>query len=125
MPDEPSCSAVALSKPTTYRDVVTYLEWQFAMAEEIVALERTDIWDLVPHLLSVVLIMCKWVYKIKTRSDGSIERFKEHLVARDFQHQYGRDYEDTFAPIAHWTTVHTLIAVTSVHRWTILLDYVV
>jgi hypothetical protein len=59
------------------------------MAEEIAALERTDIWDLAPHPLSVVSIMCKWVYKIKTHSDGSIECFKARLVVHDFQHQYG------------------------------------
>jgi hypothetical protein len=55
------------------------------MTEEIVAPERTDTWDLIPRPLSVVPITCKWVYKIKTRSDGFIERFKECLVARGFQ----------------------------------------
>jgi hypothetical protein len=54
----------------------------------------------------------------KICSDVSIEHYKARLVARGFQQQYGRDYE-TFAPVAHRTTVHTLIAVTSVHRWVI------
>jgi hypothetical protein len=89
------------------------------MTEEIVAPERTDTWDLIPRRLSVVPITCKWVYKIKTRSDGFIERFKECLVACGFQEQYGYDYEETFAPVAHRTTVHSLIAVASIHRWTI------
>jgi hypothetical protein len=51
----------------------------------------------------------------KICSDVSIEHYKARLVARGFQQQYGRDYE-TFAPVTHRTTVHTLIAVTSVHR---------
>lgn len=46
------------------------------MTEEIVALERTSTWDLVPLLPSASPITRKWVYKIKTRSDGSIERYK-------------------------------------------------
>jgi hypothetical protein len=89
------------------------------MAKEIAALKRTNTWDRIPRPPSVVPITCKWVYKIKTHSNGSIERFKARLVAHGFQQQYGRDYDETFAPVAHQTTVHSLIAVTSVHRWTI------
>src|SRR6266508_6404451 len=68
-------SASSLSEPTSYRDAVAHPEWQFAMAEEIAALERTGTWDLVPLSSSATPITCKWVYKIKTRSDGSIERY--------------------------------------------------
>jgi hypothetical protein len=81
------------------------------MAEEIAALERTDTWDLVPCPPRVRPITCKWVYKVKTRSDGSLERYKARLVARDFQQEHGRDYDETFAPVAHMTTICTLLAV--------------
>jgi hypothetical protein len=89
------------------------------MAEEIAALVRTDTWDLVPCPPCVHPITCKWVYKVKTRSDGSLERYKARLVARGFQREQGRDYDETFAPIAHMTTIHTLHAVTSVREWSI------
>jgi hypothetical protein len=59
------------------------------------------------------------VYKVKTRSDGSLERYKARLVARGFQQEYGRDYEETFAPVAHMTTVRTLLAVASIRQWSI------
>jgi hypothetical protein len=55
------------------------------MTEEIAALERTGTWDLVSPPLGVCPITCKWVYKIKTRFDGSLERYKARLVARGFQ----------------------------------------
>jgi hypothetical protein len=58
-------------------------------------------WDLVPCPSRVHLISCKWVYKIKTRSDGFLERYKTRLIARGFQYEQGRDYDETFAPIAH------------------------
>jgi hypothetical protein len=89
------------------------------MAEEIVALERTGTWDLVPLPPQVTSITCKWVYKIKTRSDGSIERYKARLVARGFQQEQSRDYDETFAPVAHMTTVQTLLVVASVRQWSI------
>jgi hypothetical protein len=87
------------------------------MAEEIAALERTSTWDLVSPPPGVCPITCKWVYKIKTRSDGSLERYKVHLVARGFQQEQDHDYDETFAPVAHMTTVHTLLVVASVRYW--------
>jgi hypothetical protein len=46
------------------------------MAKEIAALERTDTWELVPCPPHIHPITCKWVYKVKTRSDGSLECYK-------------------------------------------------
>jgi hypothetical protein len=89
------------------------------MAEEIATLERTGTWDLVSPPLGVCPITCKWVYKIKIRSDGSLERYKARLVARGFQQEQGRDYDETFAPMSHMTTVRTLLAVASVRHWSV------
>jgi hypothetical protein len=50
---------------------------------------------------------------------SSIERYKARLVARGFQQSYGRDYEETFAPVAHMTTIQALNAVAAIHSWTI------
>jgi hypothetical protein len=69
-----------------------------------------------PH---VVPITCKWVFKIKTKSNGSIEKYKACLVARGFQQTQGLDYDETFAPVAHMTTVRTSIAVAASSSWTI------
>jgi hypothetical protein len=66
-----------------------------------------------------VPITCKWVFKINTKADGSIQRYKVCLVARGFQQAYGRDYEENFTPVAHMTTVHTLIAVVAHYSWTL------
>jgi hypothetical protein len=114
-----SFTAIALSEPASYRDAILHPEWQHAMAEEIAALERTGTWNLVPCPPPVRPITCKWVYKVKTHSDGSLERYKACLVARGFQQEHDRDYDETFAPIAHMTTIRTLLTVTSVRGWSI------
>jgi hypothetical protein len=57
------------------------------MTEEIATLERTDMWDLVPCPPRVRSITCKWIYKVKTWSDGSLERYKTRLIARGFQQE--------------------------------------
>jgi hypothetical protein len=64
------------------------------MLEELAALERTGTWDIVPLPSNVVPITCKWVFKGKTKSDGSIEPYKARLMARGFQQTQGLDYDD-------------------------------
>jgi hypothetical protein len=84
------------------------------MDEEVSALHKTDTWDLVllPPYKSVAGY--RWVYKIKTNSDGSIERYKARLVAKRYSQQYGMDYKETFIPITKITIIRTLIVVVSV-----------
>jgi len=78
---------------------------------------KTDTWDLVPLPSGKSVVGCRWVYKIKTNSDGSIERYKTRLVAKGYSQQYGVYYEETFAPVAKMTTIRTLIAVASIRQW--------
>ncbi|CAM8948659.1 unnamed protein product [Rhodiola kirilowii] len=106
--------AATLAEPTSYRDAILHQEWQHAMVEELATFERTGTWEVLPLPSHVHPITCKWIYKVKTHSDGSLERYKTRLVARGFQQEYGRDYDDTFAHVAYMTTIRTLLDVASV-----------
>ncbi|KAL5849926.1 hypothetical protein ACOSQ4_007939 [Xanthoceras sorbifolium] len=87
------------------------------MNEELFALHKTNTWDLVSLPTGKSTIGSRWVYKIKTKSDGSIERYKARLVANEFSQLYGMDYEETFAFVVKMTTVRTLITVASIRQW--------
>ena len=87
------------------------------MKEELDALHKTRTWDLIDLPSGKSAISCKWVYKIKTRSDGTVDRYKAHLVTRGFTQEYEIDYEETFAHVALLSSVMTLIAVSTARKW--------
>jgi hypothetical protein len=87
------------------------------MDEELLALHKTNIWDLVPLSPGKNVIGCHWVYKIKINSDGSIKRYKARLIAKENSQQYSMYYEETFSSVAKMTTIHTFIVVALVCQW--------
>ncbi|GKV28694.1 hypothetical protein SLEP1_g37711 [Rubroshorea leprosula] len=107
----------SLHEPQSYKEASLDPLWQQAMKEELQALEKTGTWDLVDLPPDKTLVGCKWVYKIKTHSDGSVEHYKARLVAKGFTQEYGIDYEETFAPVARLTTVRSLLAIAAVRKW--------
>lgn len=82
-------------EPQSYKETIATPEWRSAIEEELAALQNTDTWELVPFPPDKNVIGCKWVFKIKTKSNGSIDRYKAHLVAKGYHQEYGIDYKET------------------------------
>lgn len=84
--------------------------WIEAMQEELQSLEENHTWDLVTLPEGRKSVQNRWVYKIKTKSDGTIDRFKARLVAKGYSQKYGIDYKETFSPVVRWDTIRTMIS---------------
>jgi hypothetical protein len=71
-------------EPTCFTSASKHQEWRTAMAEEFNALIKNGTWDLVPYNPSMNVVGAKWVFRLKRKADGSIERYKARLVAKGF-----------------------------------------
>lgn len=81
-----------------------------AMQSEYGSVMKNNTCDLVDRPQKCKVIDTKWVYKAKYKSDGSLDKYKAWLAAKGFAQIKGFDYQDTFAPKARLTTIHTVLA---------------
>ena len=84
------------------------------MIEEYQSIMKNDVWDVVPRPKEKSVVTSKWIYKIKHAADGSIEKYKAIFVARRFSQKDGIDYEETFAPVARYTSIRSVLALAAV-----------
>ena len=89
------------------------------MSQELNALEANHTWVLTSLPPGKHPIGFKWVYKLKFKSDGSIERYKACLVAKGYNQQEGIDYFETFSHVAKLVTVRSFVAIVAAEGWSL------
>lgn len=104
-------------EPASLTKALTNPNWKQAMQEEYDALLRNKTWTLVPAHVGRNVIDSRWVFKLKTKVDGSLERFKARLVAKCFKQQQGIDYDDTFSLVVKPCTVRLVLSITLSKGW--------
>ena len=94
-------------------------EWKKAAESEYKSLIDNHTWDLVPLPEDKNVIGSKWVFKVKRKADGTVQRFKGRLVAQGYTQSPGTDYDEVFAPVARYTSIRSLLAVANICNWEI------
>lgn len=109
----------AETEPGTYAEAAKDPRWMEAMQNEIQALEDNKTWKLVELPKDKKAIGCRWVYKIKYKADGKVERFKARLVAKGYNQKEGFDYQETFSPVVKMATVRSVVSIAAANHWQI------
>lgn len=105
------------SEPSNLEEASNQQVWKDAMMEEYQSIIKNNVWDIVPRPKGKSVVSSKWLFKIKHATDGSVEKYKARFVAKGFSQKEGIDYEETFAPIARYTSIITIIAIATVKGW--------
>jgi hypothetical protein len=105
------------SEPTCHGEASGEKVWKYAMTEEYQSILKNDVWDVVPIPKGKSIVTSKWIYKIKHVVDESIEKYKARFVARGLSQIEGVNYDDTFAPVARYTSIRSIISLSSSMGW--------
>lgn len=100
-------------EPKTYDQAIRCEEsgkWKNAMVSEFRSLIDNDTWELCTLPPERNAIDCKWVYKIKRNAQGEIDRYKARLVIKGYSQVKGIDYDETYSPVARYSSIRFLLA---------------
>jgi hypothetical protein len=109
--------SVSTGEPRSVEEALANKHWKEAMDLEYDAFMKNKTWHLVPPRKGINVIDCKWVFKIKYKVDGSLDKYKGRLVAKGFKQRYGIDYEDTFSPVVKMSTIRIILSIAVSKGW--------
>jgi len=107
------------TKPTSFAQASRHPEWRATMDVEHQPLLKNKTWILFTCPENADVIGCKWVYRVKTRPDGSIERLKARLVVPGRNQHHGIDFFETFSPVVKPSTIRIVLSTAISRGWVI------
>ncbi|RVX04556.1 Retrovirus-related Pol polyprotein from transposon TNT 1-94 [Vitis vinifera] len=112
-------SITEIPVPRNIQEAFKYPKWKAVVDEEVRALEKNGTWEITDLPRGKKPIRCKWIFTIKYKADGNVDRYKARLVAKGFTQSYGIDYQETFAPVAKLNTVRVLLSLAANLDWSL------
>lgn len=106
-------------EPKSVKEALSSPNWFSAMQAEHDALLKNNTWSLVPLPPNRKAIGCKWVFRIKENSDGSINKYKARLVAKGFHQLPGFDFTETFSPVIKPVTIRIILTLALTNKWVV------
>lgn len=104
-------------EPKHYHEACNDPNWIDAMNQEMAALYQNQTWELTDLPSDRKPIWCKWIYKIKYKPNGDVDRYKARLVVKGYSQKEGIDFDETFAPVVKFVTVRCLITLAINCSW--------
>jgi len=92
-------------------------KWKEVMDRKIGSLEHAGTWTTIPCPHGKNIVGCKWVFRLKRKADGSIDKYKAHLVARGFTQIYGIDYYNTYSLVAWLASFCFILTIAVRNDW--------
>ncbi|RVW20625.1 Retrovirus-related Pol polyprotein from transposon TNT 1-94 [Vitis vinifera] len=112
-------SITDIQVPQNIQEAFKYPKWKAAVDEEVRALEKNGTWEITDLPRGKKPVGCKWIFTVKYKADGNVDRYKARLVAKGFTQSYGIDYQETFAPVAKLNTVRVLLSLAANLDWSL------
>ncbi|RVW52456.1 Retrovirus-related Pol polyprotein from transposon RE1 [Vitis vinifera] len=112
-------SITEIQVPQNIQEAFKYPKWKAAVDEEVRALEKNGTWEITDLPRGKKPVGCKWIFTVKYKADGNVDRYKARLVAKGFTQSYGIDYQETFAPVAKLNTVRVLLSLAANLDWSL------
>ncbi|KAL0367248.1 UNVERIFIED_CONTAM: Retrovirus-related Pol polyprotein from transposon TNT 1-94 [Sesamum radiatum] len=106
-------AALSIQEPNHYLQAKGKIEWENDMKVELPALNKNDTWEVVDLPKGKRAIRSKWVFKLKLKPNGTMDRYKARLVAKGYNLVEEEDYIKQFSVVAKAVTVHILLVVAS------------
>eukprot|EP01018_Ginkgo_biloba_P014420 Gb_10191 [translate_table: standard] len=104
-------------EPTSYKEAKEDQHWVDAMKVEYNALIKNKTWRLVELSKEKKKIGCKWVFRMKYKADGTINKHKARFVVKGYAQKEGIDSEETFTPTAKMITIRLVLAIAAQLGW--------
>ena len=105
------------SEPSSFEEAAQHDVGQEAMVEEYDSIMKKQVWEVVSRPQGKKVVGSRWIYKVKHAANRSVEKYKARFMAKGFSQKEGIDYEETFAPIARYSSIWTIISLAAEMGW--------
>ena len=120
-------TTIVENDPLTYYEAVNHPEhgeeWIEAIRSEVYNLARRETWEFAILPSNRKALSYKWVFKTKRDSSGAVSRRKARLAIKGFEQVYGVDYQETYAPTVHHTTLRLALALSALLGPSVVIDH--
>ena len=106
-------------EPLSYTEASKEDVWRQAMREEMLAIDKSNTWELEIPPPNFRPIGLKWIFKLKKNPKGEVIKHKARLVVKGYSQRKGIDYDEIYAPVVRFETTQIVIALAALKGWKI------